>query len=390
MSPSPTTSTLFDFNSYIIADPPLNLPTGQSQDLTQPTKDAIAPLSPSQLQSANTTPPPTDSAPEETVQTPILDALQPEISPELALPSSYVTPGPTTAFWTCTPNSSRTFESVPLTAAAHLANLYNSYGLYTPTTGDLPLTGDASLDVSYSAPLPSAPIPMDPDFGQGNNPYFTTAQSGSQGLAFAPTDPGSSTDSFVQQSIHSSPEGLAGTDSSTTLASSPQSMYLPRPVGPVRNTSTPEVAQNRRRSATTNTYSTSTPGTPLSSYTGYASGYPYPTASHRSNLVLQPSAPVMASGYNMIPQPHPPPPPHVGFMTGKRVFHPNPANISPPVNVDFGQLSYGTGIALFNPAYGYGTYGNDGFGVDMELKPARFKPTKEQLEILINSYEENK
>ena len=391
MSPAPTTSASFDFNSYIIADPLVNHSSGLSRDLTRQEVD-IDPDSPSNPQSAETTPPPVESAAEEKVQTPILDTLRPRVAPGLVLPSSYPAPRPTSEFGSCAPNSSGIFEPLPLTAPVQWGNLHNPYGLYTPLTENLPMTGETYLGVSYNVPLPSASGLMDSGLGQSDHPYFTPAQLASQDQSLIQPRPVPSIDN-TDQSIHSSPEVLSSIEGTTTLASSPQLIYVPRPLGLVRNSSTPKVGQNRRRSATTNTFSTSTPATQPSSYQAYASGYPYPTLSHKSGLVRQPSAPMMSSGYNMIPNHHPHPPPlpqQVRCVVGKRLFHPSPAILSPPVNADFNQLSYESGTALFNPAYGYGTYGNDGFGLGMEQKPARFKPTKEQLETLIKSYEENK
>ena len=80
----------------------------------------------------------------------------------------------------------------------------------------------------------------------------------------------------------------------------------------------------------------------------------------------------------------------------KKVFHPAPSLQSSRSSVNLNRTTYPDGVnpggggggMLFHPQrYGFGEGVGYGCG---EAKPARFKPTKEQLEILIRSYNENK
>ncbi|WWD08909.1 hypothetical protein V865_007023 [Kwoniella europaea PYCC6329] len=195
-----------------------------------------------------------------------------------------------------------------------------------------------------------------------------------------------------------------------SAAPSPINAQLNRPGGPIRTFSASAAIpqMNRKRSNTLMTLASSTPS---SSSSATLNSYPYPSPRFPNSSI------------NTHPHPHVHPSslsqptrlsrqPSVPIMTGepmKRVFHPSPATaISPAIGVDL------THLPMDNDSYGAHRMGMDmnmgmpmgynsmpismgmGMGMGMrstppmEAKPPRFKPTKEQLEILIKSYEENK
>lgn len=153
---------------------------------------------------------------------------------------------------------------------------------------------------------------------------------------------------------------------------------------------------NRRRSSTLVTLSSPSPMTPPFNH------YPYPPLH-----ISYPSTPSYVSARNLFRQPSIP-----AFSENKRIFHPSPAGKTPATGAKLTQLPYehrheggsqfGSGNMLGGMSMNMETGNplslnmfpqmNTGFrpGNGQEFKLPRFKPTKEQLEILIKSYEENK
>lgn len=132
------------------------------------------------------------------------------------------------------------------------------------------------------------------------------------------------------------------------------SFLSPRPKGPLRGYSTGYLPA--RRTPTMMSGTTLSPATPNTSFSSYYNPYPSPS------LIRRPSAPLMSGT--------------------KRVFHPSPAtSTSPAIGVDLTHLpmdppDYPQTRILAPPA--------------VDTKVPRFRPAKEQLEILITAYDENK
>nr|XP_019048795.1 hypothetical protein I302_02570 [Kwoniella bestiolae CBS 10118]OCF27725.1 hypothetical protein I302_02570 [Kwoniella bestiolae CBS 10118] len=191
-----------------------------------------------------------------------------------------------------------------------------------------------------------------------------------------------------------------------SVAQSPINPQIHRPGGPIRTFSaSAAIPQTSRKRS--NTLMTLASSTPSSSSSATPNSYPYPSPRFPSSLMnthshVHPSSLSQPNRLNRQPS--------VPIMTGepiKRVFHPSPATaISPAIGVDLGHLPIddgyggrmGMGMGMGMPM-GYNSMRmgmNMGMGMGMratppmEAKPPRFKPTKEQLEILIKSYEENK
>ena len=182
---------------------------------------------------------------------------------------------------------------------------------------------------------------------------------------------------------------------------------------------------SRRRSSTLVTVDSATstsmsPATPHSGYYGYPYSYPYPYPSPRSSLpntnstntgpgfdtgvgatppglVRRPSAPAFTNSQGHS-QGH-----GLGLTPTCKRFHPNPHISSPGLAVDLSLDMDNHMNALGHESFGGG--GGDGYIVSNhvaqsksgsqtpsigDVKPPRFKPTKDQLEILVASYEENK
>jgi len=124
----------------------------------------------------------------------------------------------------------------------------------------------------------------------------------------------------------------------------------------------------RRRSSTLVNPGSATADLPATPHTAYSNTYPYPSprssasshSYHPSSAIRHPSAPSL--GYP-------------GRNSGvKRVVHPSPA--------------YTTVLDLSSQVAG-GYPATELVGLPAEPKQTRFKPTKEQLDILISAYEEN-
>ncbi|WWC66777.1 uncharacterized protein I206_100682 [Kwoniella pini CBS 10737] len=227
---------------------------------------------------------------------------------------------------------------------------------------------------------------------QGNHHHHMSLSGAFTGLS--PMLAGFSTSSpTFDQSIQFTP-------GSGSLVGSPINSQLNRPNGPIRTFSASAAIPqtNRKRSNTLMTLASSSP----SSSSGPHS-YPYPSPRFPTSLMnhhVHPGIlPQSASRLNRQPS--------APIMTAepKRVFHPSPATaISPAIGADMGQMSpedgyngrLGTTMMGLGMPMGYNSMpmGMMGMGMrstpSMEAKPPRFKPTKEQLDILIKSYEENK
>ena len=147
---------------------------------------------------------------------------------------------------------------------------------------------------------------------------------------------------------------------------------IPRP-GPMRGWSF-SGSSSRRRSNTL-TYSSGTsasPGTPHSSTVG---AYPYPSP----GIVRRPTMQFSPLGSTTAP------------TSSRRVYHPSPSAASPSFQLD--QLHYTDDYSVPRVSHprqaGHDTQREETMTL-AEPKPPRFKPTKEQLEILIGSYNKNK
>ncbi|KAE8543282.1 hypothetical protein D1P53_000773 [Cryptococcus gattii VGV] len=152
---------------------------------------------------------------------------------------------------------------------------------------------------------------------------------------------------------------------------------------------------NRHRSSTLVTLSSPSPMMPS------FNTYPYP-----SPHISYPSTPSYVSGRNNFRQPS------IPAVSEKRIFHPSPAGTASATGVELAQLPFEhvhEGIPHFGSSDVLGGIGlNMGMGNHIslgmfpqmstgcrlgsgqEFKLPRFKPTKEQLKILIKAYEENK
>ncbi|WWD22555.1 hypothetical protein CI109_107048 [Kwoniella shandongensis] len=135
-----------------------------------------------------------------------------------------------------------------------------------------------------------------------------------------------------------------------------------------------------RHNTTTTTGRITTPQS--SSHSGH---HPYPSPRHPSQAhnVTPPSrAPISAPRVGESPA-HP-----------RKIFHPSPASaISPAIGVDLTHLPLGHDERTQKHARGGLPFGPGMVGMRLppttESKPPRFKPSKEQLEVLINAYNEN-
>ncbi|KAK8845608.1 hypothetical protein IAR55_006324 [Kwoniella newhampshirensis] len=156
--------------------------------------------------------------------------------------------------------------------------------------------------------------------------------------------------------------------------------------GPIRTRSATFVPgpNNRHRSVTVSTFGSAAScdvgtqtATPLSVH-------PYPSyrPTHPQTPVSQSAAPArnrsVSDTINLQTQPH-------------RVFHPSPpSSISPAIKVDLTQLPQDETSTSYEYARGRtGTGEGLRFFPPMESKAPRFKPTKQQLEILIRTYNQN-
>ncbi|OCF36348.1 hypothetical protein I316_02223 [Kwoniella heveanensis BCC8398] len=175
---------------------------------------------------------------------------------------------------------------------------------------------------------------------------------------------------------------FASASASASTAASSNNPQVMRPGGPIRTYSaSATIPAGRKRSTTMMTLNNATAPSPAS---GTFNSYPYPSP-RGSNPFMNPQTATI----NQIQTPtlvRPPSAPVVAET--KRVFHPSPAtSISPAMGVDL------THLPMEADSYAHRMGLSMGMGMrstqPMESKPPRFKPTKEQLEILVKSYEEN-
>ncbi|KAK4689592.1 hypothetical protein P7C73_g521, partial [Tremellales sp. Uapishka_1] len=229
-------------------------------------------------------------------------------------------------------------------------------GSYFPPTASQPLFSPDSVysypsaaTQMYTATPTSAFYPLwsaqTPSFASTPNPPTNTSTEDPWGQAFSPVP-------FGQYNLEFSPmaPNVTSTPSAETI------LAYPRPLRGFQNPSSPR----KRASTMQMAQSSPPPATPQSS------GF-----SGRDTSLLPPA---------MIRRLSAP-------LYQKRVFHPSPAGISPALNVDLSSLPpdsiFGTHPRQSPLEMQYPPGG-------MEMKPPRFRPTKEQLDILVRSYEENK
>ncbi|WVQ75708.1 hypothetical protein IAR50_005338 [Cryptococcus sp. DSM 104548] len=166
-----------------------------------------------------------------------------------------------------------------------------------------------------------------------------------------------------------------------------------RPHGPVRGYSASSLPtmSTRRRASTITSPSTASPVTPVHSYYPYSSPHIYTYPSPHQQLPHTQMQVQQGLGQSenartgrLFRQPSAP-----AFGETKRIFHPSPSLAQGEEGVHYhagaGAAGMGMGMGME-----FGMGGAISMGVRMEQKPPRFKPTKEQLVILIKSYEENK
>ncbi|WWC85871.1 uncharacterized protein L201_000738 [Kwoniella dendrophila CBS 6074] len=185
-----------------------------------------------------------------------------------------------------------------------------------------------------------------------------------------------------------------------STAPSPIGPQLTRPGGPIRTFSAsaaiPQTSKKRSNTLISLASSSSTASSP--------SSFPYPSPRFPNLLmntqpIIHPGNPVHPSpGQNRLNRQ-----PSVPIMSGgdptKRVFHPSPATaISPAIGLGLSHMpldndlfgNHRMGISMGYNSMPMGMGMGMRSAPPMEPKPPRFKPTKEQLDILIKSYEENK
>lgn len=236
------------------------------------------------------------------------------------------------------------------------------FGHQTPSSGPVPYQteeGDHSSTCHLFRGLPLVPSPSCFDM-----PVLPQAPPNTASLPISPSGmtPGSHTRSFEALSLG--------------MGSSP---ITERPVS-AHAWSLTLIAMGtlRARSNTLASFhsaSSASPGTPHSAYSVYsnATTLPYPSprssissTSFTSNLVRRPSAPSLP--YRRV------------TPTTKHIFHPSPVKFSPHDNARPAQLG-DDNVSL---------EGEPGIPMLGQAKPPRFKPTKDQLDILIAAYDENK
>ncbi|WVQ80964.1 hypothetical protein IAT38_003071 [Cryptococcus sp. DSM 104549] len=254
----------------------------------------------------------------------------------------------------------------------------------TPTTATTQWSQPSAIDPTCMPPAPPDTASLSSPSAPGSLP-FTTPFTGL---------------SPMFSNFHATTPSIDG------AFSSPPSAYTPSRPGPLRGNSASSSlpTTGRRRSNTLMTLtsnSSASPATPTSGFNTYP--YPSPRAAQTGGyphsfgpssgaaihpprtLIRQPSAPLMST--------------HMADPSGttaKRVFHPSPASSS--IGVELSHLPLDRTEGMYSHRLGIGMGAGAGVGVGAgarttqpaEVKPPRFKPTKEQLEILIRAYDENK
>ncbi|ORX34834.1 hypothetical protein BD324DRAFT_137053 [Kockovaella imperatae] len=225
-----------------------------------------------------------------------------QLAPKSAPFSSLTTP-----CWTSTtPDSGACFPTIPLTGTEQwtcstlgLTTVpFNPFGLYTPTTGQMPASADHSgtFDPMTSVPLPQGPCWPPTYMPSANHQPLAPSYLGPSDYYI---DPSATYDSSTQPS---SPEHVYSSNNTSTCATaqtSPQSAHFQALLGSgSEHASYPLlVPQNRKRSATINTTSSTAPSTspntpPIPAYTTHEN--PYPLMNHRPSVARQPSAPALS------------------------------------------------------------------------------------------------
>ncbi|ODN79053.1 hypothetical protein L198_07932 [Cryptococcus wingfieldii CBS 7118] len=190
--------------------------------------------------------------------------------------------------------------------------------------------------------------------------------------------------------------GAFSTITPTNESFSPASLPTTSRPGSVRGYSAGSLPTlgNRRRASTIMSLSSASPVTPAHSY------YPYPSP----HIFTQPSphqhlGQVQIQGQGQHVGSQQPENPRIGrlfrqpsapaFGETKRIFHPSPGPAQGGDGLHYySGASSGASSISMGMGMGFGIGG--AMGIGMEPKPPRFKPTKEQLDILIKSYEEDK
>ena len=270
---------------------------------------------------------------------------------------------------------------------------YLSTPLWTPTE-QLDASSLTSLDVHdfpayYPSQTPTVPPPADSGLYDLHGNHQTLGGS----LPFAT----SITAALPVSALDSQYTGLTplfanfGTDSATSNTS-PCS-------GPLRGWSNTAPSARRRSGIHLNTSglppaSASSPATPHSSHSAFTTYMPYPTprssSSSRPSYSMPPGIPLRRRATTGPVNPVQMTP---GMPVPKRI-HPSPTSTSPlhrlGAQLDVHNMSdhfyRGMGLEL-RDGYRGPRMGQPPL---LEAKPARFKPTKEQLAILVASYNENK
>ncbi|WVQ93603.1 hypothetical protein IAU59_000678 [Kwoniella sp. CBS 9459] len=281
------------------------------------------------------------------------------------------------------PASATPGHSYPFSSANMLfRNDMNTGGpVQTPTTASTPWSQAATsaMDPAFMPPPPpnTASASMTSPLAMGH----TSMSYSGPFTGLSPMFAGFTTASPTIEGTFAS--ASASAPNAGPSSNNPQLM---RPGGPIRTYSASATIPTGRKRSTTmmpvnNNATTASPAS--STFSSYP--YPSPRAANPfmnpqtatinqiqpPTLVRQPSAPVIAES--------------------KRVFHPSPAtSISPAIGVDLTHLPMKSDTYAQRMGLGMGMNMGVRSTPPMESKPPRFKPTKEQLEILVKSYEENK
>ncbi|WWC58186.1 uncharacterized protein I303_100722 [Kwoniella dejecticola CBS 10117] len=329
-------------------------------------------------------------------------ATPPDAQSEISSRSTHTTPASASAKFIY-PNST---PSRPTAISNNMIFRDANAPIQTPSTAagtPWPSTASTStMDHTFMPPPPpnSASQSMSTSHNhagmQGSHNHHISLSGALTGLS--PMLAGFTTSSPTFDQTIQSPTPGTGSGSSVT---SPVNAQLSRPGGPIRTFSASAAIPQttRKRSNTLMTLASSTPSASFG-----PSSYPYPSPRFPNSLMnhhVHPGPLPQGAAANRLNRQ-----PSVPLMTAepKRLFHPSPATaISPAIGADMSQMTmddgYGrvnTGMMGLGMPMGYNSMpiGMMGMGLratpPMEAKPPRFKPTKEQLEILIKSYDENK
>ncbi|OWZ70049.1 hypothetical protein AYX14_04566 [Cryptococcus neoformans] len=325
------------------------------------------------------------------------------LSPSDGFSPSKHAPGPSQPHSIATSDPS----SEPLTASlagTKTSWALNSYPSYLPNN---------SHDIINPSPFPtstSSTSSFSMSLSQQNNDtysYGMTPTTATGQWSQSPAIDSALISSPLAKSIafQNGPTGISPMFSAFNTTSIPNESFptIAHPINPSRpilirghSASSAVHSPNRHRSSTLVTLSSPSPMTP--SFNTYP--YPSPHASY-------PSTPSYVSARNIFQQRS-----ERALSENKRIFHPSPAVTAPGTGAKLTHLPYEHGH-VGGSQFGSGNMlGGMGMSMEMdnrislgmfpqmragfrtgngqELKLPRFKPTKEQLEILIKSYEKNK